>query len=256
MKIGIITDIHENVLMLREAFKMAVIHKCDEIACLGDIVGFDRRFYRHDNKRSAKECVNMVKSSCRWIVAGNHDMFAAARFPEYSNGFEFPESWFSLTAGERKSAACGQVWCYEGDVPNDLDENDIHFLKTLPEYLVVSDIGFPALFSHYIFPDLTGSTTRYIERNSQLSDVWNFMEINKVLISFSGHSHNHFPGFAYRKEIAFLKALNTNPNSSIKLGDEMVVIVLPPLAGESGRTGFSIIDSVNMRLNIISTVLA
>lgn len=255
MKIGIITDIHENILMLREALRLADLNKCDELACLGDIIGFDTRFYRYDD-HSAKECLDLVKSNCRWIVAGNHDLFAAGRLPGYSNGFEFPAGWFGLTKEERKKAAHGKVWCYEGDAPNDLKEDDIQFLNTLPEYIIIRETGFPALFSHYIFPDLTGSTTRYIERNRQLNEAWDFMKYHEVCFSFSGHSHNHFAGFAYIKQGAFLKAIHPVPNHSFNLGNEPVIIVLPPLAGEKARTGFSIIDTENMILNIIPTTIA
>ena len=48
MKIGLITDIHENANLLKEALRLAAKNKCDEIVCLGNIVGFDRRFENHD----------------------------------------------------------------------------------------------------------------------------------------------------------------------------------------------------------------
>ena len=55
MKIGLITDIHENVEKLREAIKLADIQNCDELVCLGDIVGYDHRFYSFNISRSAKK---------------------------------------------------------------------------------------------------------------------------------------------------------------------------------------------------------
>ena len=256
MKIGIITDIHENVEMLQEAIKMAAVHKCDELVCLGDIVGYDRRFYSYNAKRSAKTCLDLVRSNCRWIVAGNHDLFAAGRIPSYSNGFEYPDNWFQLNIEERKKASRGKVWCYEEDAPNDLGENEILFLSSLPEYITTSVPGITCIFSHYIFPDLTGSTTQYIERNRQLKGLWGFMDLHKVKFSFSGHSHNWFTGFAYQGKIngagSFLKAIHPVPYDNINLGDEMIMIILPPLTGEKGRTGFSIVDSDRMKINIIS----
>jgi len=112
MKIGIITDIHENVEMLREALRLASVNKCDEIVCLGDIVGYDQRFYTFIQKRSATTCLDLVRSNCRWIVPGNHDLFAAGRVPSYTNGFKYPDTWFEMNAGERKKVAQGKVWCY------------------------------------------------------------------------------------------------------------------------------------------------
>jgi len=256
MKIGIITDIHENTEMLLEALKLADANSCDEIVCLGDIVGFDRRFYKHVRNRSSKACLDLIRSNCRWIVAGNHDLFAAGRLPEYSNGFTYPGNWFRMSPEERKKSSLGKVWSYECDDPNDLDEEDCEFLKLLPEFITTSLNGVSVLFSHYIFPDLTGSTTQYIERNSQLKEAWEFMSNHHVMFSFSGHSHSSFAGFAFRNSGSFLKAIHSIPDNSFNLGNEMVVIALPPLAGEKGRTGFSIIDTDSMKLNIIPTCIS
>lgn len=252
MRIGIFTDIHENIEMLREALRLASVHKCDEIACLGDIAGYDHRFYSFNPNRSAKACLDLVRSSCRWIVPGNHDLFAAGKFPSYTNGFIYPETWFSMDHQERKKISGGKVWCYEGEEPNDLEEEDLSFLNSLPEYIILSMAGINCLLSHYIYPDFTGSTTNYIERNNQLGKLWDFMNLHQIRYSFSGHSHNHFAGLAYRGGRSFLKAIHSVPCHSFNLGDEMLMVLLPPLAGEKGRTGFSIIDSGNLKLEVIA----
>jgi predicted phosphodiesterase len=257
MRVGIITDIHENVIMLAEALKLAVSHKCDELVCLGDIVGYDPRFYSYGGTRSARVCLEMIRSSCRWIVAGNHDLFAAGRFPSFTNGLDYPDHWFKMVTEERKKASRGKIWCYEGDAPNDLGEDELLFLKSLPEYLSMDIEGIPCLFSHYLFPDLTGSTTCYVERNRQLKAHWEFMNHHRVKYSFFGHCHTTFAGFAYPGKIkgagSLFRAFHSVPADSYNLGDEKVVIMLPPLSGEKGKTGFSIMDSNYLKLNIIST---
>ncbi len=150
----------------------------------------------------------------------------------------------------------GKVWCYEGDEPNDLDDDDLLFLSSLPESITTPFTEIPILFSHYIFPDLTGSTTVYRERNNQLKNHWEFMNENKIQFSFAGHSHSSFAGFAYQGKgngvRSFLKAIHPVPYDTINLGDEMAVILLPPLSGEKGRSGFSIIDIDTKILRIIS----
>lgn len=254
MKVGIITDIHENVGMLSEALRLAELHKCDELVCLGDIIGFDSRFYKN-NKRSARACLELIRSNCRWIVAGNHDLHAASRIPSHSDGFIYPGDWFEMSAAERKKLAGGKVWSYEFDEPNDLGMDDIEFLKTLPEYIITPVNGINYLFSHYTFPDFTGSTTRYVKRNGQLKDNWKFMKSNKIQISFTGHTHNIFAGFAYRISNPFLMAIHSIPGNNFNLGNEMVIIGLLPLSGDKGRTGFSIIDFTNMKMEIVSTTL-
>ena len=256
MKIGIITDIHENVGMLQEALKQASLNKCDELVCLGDIVGYDKRFYRYYANRSAKKCLEMIRSNCRWIVPGNHDLFAARRFPVYSDGYIYPDNWFSMIPEERKRASKGKVWCYEADEPNDLSEDDIYFLKSLPEYIITPELGFEYLFSHYIFPDFTGSTTKYVERKHQLKKLWDFMSSNNIRFCFSGHAHASFTGFAYMGKAdgtaSYFKAIHSIPSNSFSLGSEPVMILLLPLTGEKGKTGFSIFDTESMKLTIVS----
>jgi predicted phosphodiesterase len=252
MRIGIITDIHENVEMLQESIRLAAVHKCDELVCLGDITGFDQRFYRYSNTRSAKACVELIRSNCRWIAAGNHDLHAAGTFPSYSNGFAYPEDWFKMNIEGRKTVSRGRVWCYEGDSPNDLDEDELVFIRKLPEQILVNVNDITCLFSHYIFPDLTGSTTRYVKRNTHLKEHWEFMNHFKVKYSFCGHFHNFFAGFAYKTINPFSKAIHSIPHNSFNLGDERVIIVIPPLAGERGRASFSMIDMKSLKFNIIA----
>ncbi|MBN2633011.1 MAG: metallophosphoesterase family protein [Bacteroidales bacterium] len=251
MRVGIITDIHENEAALAEALKMAEASKCDELACLGDIVGFDTRFFKYSQNKSASACVKMIRSGCKWIVAGNHDLNAAQRFPSFSEGFLFPADWFDKKGTERKKTSSGKVWCYENDAPPDLGEKEIEFLKGLPEFIATEEPGIPCMFSHYIFPDLSGSTTQYAERRNQMKRHWEFMENHKTSFSFIGHSHNHFAGFAYRENGSFLKAFHSLHHDNFYLGKDQAVIMLPPLSGEKGRAGFSILDTDSMNLTIV-----
>lgn len=257
MKIGIFSDIHENVNMLEKALRLAEVHQCDDLVCLGDIVGYDQRFYAYLNNRNAKACLNLIRSNCRWIVAGNHDLHAARRYPVYSNGFIFPEHWFEMNSEERKIASKGKVWCYEAEAPSNLEEDDLHFLQSLPEFIMAKIPGLNCLFSHYLFPDVSGSTTRYIERNHQLLKHWEFMFQHEVNISFSGHAHGHLTSFAYpyrnNRARSFFKAFHTVASDRFHLGDETTAIMLLPLAGDKSRTGFALFDSEQMTLNIIAT---
>lgn len=252
MKIGIITDIHENTARLNTALRLAESYGCDELACLGDITGYDSRFYRYSNTRSAKECVNIVRLNFRWIVAGNHDLFAARKIPAYSNGFEFPPDWFEMDPEKRKKAAKGKVWSHEYDDPNDLGESDIEFIRSLPEFVTAEADGLSCLFSHYIYPDFSGSTTRYVERNHQTCLAWDFLEARNITYSFSGHSHQAFAGFSYKSGGNYLKAIHTFPGNRFNLGNNPVIVILPPLSGEQGRSGFSIVDTESRTVSIIT----
>ncbi len=251
MKLGLITDIHENVTMLEAVLKMADSLGCDELACLGDITGYDRRFYNYHFRRSARQCISLIRASCRWVVAGNHDLFAAGRLPAWSNGFSYPENWFQMSPSERRSASGGLVWSFDGEDPNDLAGDELEYLNAIPEYEIVSDDGLTLLLSHYIYPDFTGSTTRHVEKQRHIRELWKFMSHNGIHLSLSGHSHKPFAYFSHHRALSFLHAIHPVPNDSIYLGHEMAMILLPPLTGGNGRTSFSVIDTGTSMLNLM-----
>lgn len=253
MKIGIITDIHENTRLLEEALRMMSAHGCDEIACLGDMVGYDGRFYNYERERSASNCLRLIRSNCKWITLGNHDINAAGIFPSYSNGFSYPGNWYEIDPAQRKKISSGKVWCYEGEASNDLTEDDIQYLQGIPEFIITSFEGFSFLFTHYFAPDFTGSTTNYIERGFQLRQHWQTMSENRARFSFSGHSHSHFTGFAYHSSASYSKAIHSFSGNEFYLGKDMGAAILPPLSGEKGRRGFSVLDTDNMILNIFTS---
>jgi hypothetical protein len=45
----------------------------------------------------------------QWVVAGNHDLFAASRQPSWANGFTYPRNWFTLTSEERAAVSADMV---------------------------------------------------------------------------------------------------------------------------------------------------
>ena len=66
MRIAVISDIHGNLAAL-EAVLAAVAGRCDQVWCLGDVVGYGAR---------PNECVDVVRDRCRVVLAGNHDLAA------------------------------------------------------------------------------------------------------------------------------------------------------------------------------------
>jgi diadenosine tetraphosphatase ApaH/serine/threonine PP2A family protein phosphatase len=77
VRIAVISDIHGNLAAL-EAVLAAVAGRCDQVWCLGDVVGYGAR---------PNECVDVVRDRCRVVLAGNHDLAAcgaedASRFSQ------------------------------------------------------------------------------------------------------------------------------------------------------------------------------
>ena len=152
MKLGLITDIHEQAASLERVLASAHRLGCNEIACLGDIAGFDHDLYPADQGRSASECVRMVKENCRWVVGGNHD---------------------------RESPAPRQ----------DLTEADFEYLSSLPDSLIIKPDTSKILLSHYLYPDFTGPSMVFIRRLNQLEDLFEYLTEQEISLAFAGHDH-------------------------------------------------------------------
>lgn len=67
MKIGIISDIHANLEALTRALEALAGSGVDQIACLGDIVGYGA---------NPNECIELVRRHCSLVLMGNHDQAA------------------------------------------------------------------------------------------------------------------------------------------------------------------------------------
>ncbi|MBU0765141.1 MAG: metallophosphoesterase family protein [Bacteroidetes bacterium] len=189
MKLGILSDIHEDVVGLEKALKLLEKKGCDEIACLGDIVGFSDMYYPFRETCNAAECIRLVRENCRYSLAGNHDLFVAKKIPEYTAGFNYPENWYQLTLSERLIMADRKVWDYLGEPEPDLDEKSLHYLKELPEYLVIETERKKLFLSHFNYPDLTGSRKKYPSSPLHLIGHFRFAEKHGCTVSFSGHGH-------------------------------------------------------------------
>lgn len=64
MRIAIISDIHSNLSALKAVLEKISRVGCDQIICLGDIVGYGPY---------PNECIELLKESCQLTLMGNHD---------------------------------------------------------------------------------------------------------------------------------------------------------------------------------------
>lgn len=222
MKLGLITDIHEQSGSLERALVSAAKMGCDELVCLGDIIGFDADLYSGNGKRSAAECVRLVKENCRSVVCGNHDL-------------EIP------------------------DTGNDLTEPDLEYLHSLPEFIKVRAGEAEILLSHYLYPDFTGSSMVFVRRSNQLHDLFGYLQQQNISLAFAGHDHPSGVGFGYPGKPGwrsqYLRAFHYMPFSRYEMDGQMVVCLLPALANRLGRPGFSVWDSDSNTLDILQLTL-
>lgn len=85
MRIVIISDIHEDGTRLNQAITRLERQNCDQLVCLGDMAGFDKRFYGYETIRNLSYCLNLIRANCTHVIAGNHDFFVMKKIPEWNH---------------------------------------------------------------------------------------------------------------------------------------------------------------------------
>lgn len=195
MKLGILTDLHEDCLSLVRALQLFEKEKCDEVVCLGDITGFNVRNYKHLHVRNAHECIQLVRQHCAEVIIGNHDLHHIRKLPTYSNGFEYPSNWYDLAFDEKKSIGEGKVFLYDDfELSPLLGKDDIAYLTELPELVVKEIDGMSILLTHFAYPDITGSRSYYPRTLEEGNMHLSYIVENNCHIGITGHFH--YPGVA------------------------------------------------------------
>lgn len=190
MKIGLLSNIHDNIHKLKDAIHILKREKSEFIVCLGDIVGSTVPHCLHYfDKRASSECIQMVSQFCDVSVIGNHDLNAIWKLPKYTADFKYPKNWFKLDYFTKKDESKGKIWLYENELPTLLGRKDRMFLIALPEIHFKNFDEDTLMFSHYAYPDPSGSTSITYRNPRYLRKHFKYMEVHNSKISFSGHEH-------------------------------------------------------------------
>lgn len=250
MKIAFITDIHEDQLSLKEALNKIEQIGADEIVCLGDIIGYTKDYSDYSESRNARECLDLIKTNCKQIILGNHDMHAAHIIPQHSDVFNFPPNWYAMNVFQKESLSDGEIWLPEKDeLDPRLESEDIDYLKTLPEYDVRKCNDFNLMYAHYIYPNLSGLHKHFKKKRRQLSAHFDWMHEHDCKISFGGHGHYPEMWIAQQRgdkidRPTFVKnSVYTVSNEA----DTKTIIGIPPIT-RSGRSGFCIFDTQELTI--------
>jgi predicted phosphodiesterase len=247
MKIGFITDIHEDVQNLKRAFSVLEKEKCDTLICLGDIVGFTIPFYRYIESRNAEECIRLVKENCSVVVAGNHDLYAVKKTPYHKAGFNYPENWYELDYDIRSKKAKNRIWLYEdNELRCKISGNAKEYLLGLNETEVREYGDKKFLFSHFCYPDFSGSAIFFPREPFHLKKHFDYMRENNCLVSISGHGHPEGTIIVDENKFSFSGFGNH------KLLDEPHWIVIPCVARTSRLNGVMVMDASSGEFKTIS----
>ena len=249
MKIALISDIHEDYNNLIRAARLIEKHRCNEVLCLGDIVGFSVPWYTYFDSRNANLCVRWVKENCRFAIAGNHDLYAVRKIPKASvRGFVYPQDWYRLPFSQRSNMAAGSLWLYEdNELSAMLDDDARDYLLNLPEEKIVTFDGIRCLFTHFIQPDTTGSATRFLLTFSDLHPHLQYIQQKECTLGFSGHMHCDGLMKTFHHHDLMAKGFNRKVKTA-----SPDWIGLPSVTGAKNSAGFLIWDTEQQTVEAVS----
>lgn len=255
MQIAIISDIHEDINSLLKAIEICNKSGIDKIICLGDITGFAEKYYNFSLTRNANESINLINRSCFASVSGNHDLFLIKKVPKYTHSFEYPDDWYLLSFENRIHLSQNKIWTYEDENYTSINEENERFLKSLNEFEVLDFNNIKVFISHYLFPDLSGSTVLKRLTKSRLDTHLSFVKNNECNVSFVGHQHAEGV-IIYHKKKSFLESIFLKKMHFIHFGNEGIisndsVIIVPSIALSNRKSGFVTFDTESRKIRAI-----
>ena len=243
MRIGLICDIHEDVQSLKEALRQLEKRNCDELICLGDIVGYDIACHGPGPKRNPSTCIAAVKSNCRYVVAGNHDLFALKKIPQSVHAFQYPSNWYQLSLDDRRALSGNRVWLYETESSTTrLNRSERKYLESLPEHIVLKCDNLNIYLSHSLHPDLTGTLMLHPHNPWELREHLQILKGNGCLYGFSGHMHPNGIFIGRENDIREISF------GELKLEQNPAQYSCPGIADSRGRQGYTIVDCAKMAI--------
>ena len=246
MRLAIISDIHEDHLSLQAALSAIEKFSCEEIICLGDISGYSIPYYNYLNRRNAHACLSLVRSNCKIVILGNHDIHAGSILPRHCNFFDFPDNWYQLNYHQRHKLANNTLWLHEENDLNPLyKEDDLEYLRSLPEYAVMEANGKNILFTHYVYPNISGLKKEFYTYRDEFYQHFYYMDSMKCSVSFTGHTHVR--GFF----VATKHKFKQYRYKRYRIREEPVCFGIPPITNQNKRNGFCIFDTDNNSIKVI-----
>lgn len=166
MKLGIITDIHNNITALEAIMAQLRQRQCDRIICCGDIIGIGP--CPEQTVQYMRKIPNLI------AVRGNHERYLLEGMPE-----EFPND-------ERMEY--GEVLHHKWE-HSQLSAESVSFLQKLPlcERLEVG--GYKIAVMHYCM-NTEGQYVNYTPNPSESDLVQMFSDVADCDIVLFGHDHS------------------------------------------------------------------
>ena len=170
MKIGIISDIHSNIIALKACIEYMESVSCDEYLFLGDYVSDTP--YTRETLDFLYEF--MKKAPCQFL-RGNREEYMLAQREAIANHRE-KEKW------SWNSASGNLLFAYE-----QLDDNDFRFFENLPITFEYKKESYPAITCCHGSPSSSRELLLIGQDNTK---AW----LDKVDTEYLICAHTHFPG--------------------------------------------------------------
>lgn len=225
VRLAILSDIHEDYENLRMIVGRAEARGFDKLICLGDISGFSPPYYENENSRNAPACLALLREKCEIIIAGNHDIYAAG-----------------LDPGLPENLKGQETWPHEEDLDPGYSEEEISFLASLPFYEILPSPAGNILFSHYVYPNLSGYVKGFYNGEKEFIEHFAFMLDHECRLCFTGHTHHW--GF-YKVHPGRFKRYRY---TGTKIRSFPALIGIPPTTRNEHRSSFCIFDTSSLRL--------
>jgi len=245
MRFAVISDIHEDAENLQLAMKHIVKSDVDEIICLGDVVGFEKSYYKFNDTRSAKRCLEILNHHSVHILAGNHELNQANRLPFFNKDIGFPDDWYSIPLKDKIHRYEHLFFLYMNEEPSDLNKKEIQQLKNLKSWQIFNTNPYCILFSHFIYPDINGNSMSFYNHKKNFQTHFNWMKLSDVRFSFVGHLHLNGIGIL-RKERLRLKKFGL-----YSLSTDLQIIFCPAIARGRSTSGYVIFDTDDLEVEAV-----
>lgn len=170
MKIGIVSDIHSNVVALKECIKHFEEQGCEEFFFLGDFIS--DAFY---TRETMDFIYDFMESHTCHILRGNREEYMINQRSDRLKG-NTDRIW-------NKSSCCGNLlFAYE-----QLNDNDIDFFESLPITFRYHKEGFPDIICCHGSPE---STRELLQLDGVNTRDW----LDKIDADYLICGHTHYPG--------------------------------------------------------------
>lgn len=235
MRIGIVSDIHEDIIMLEKAVELLKKQGMDVLVCLGDITGYSPKYYTH--QPDANACINFLREHNAIVVSGNHDLFTSRKLPSYHKEKKIPEHWYELTHGEQSEISKDRLWLYESETLPGISSENFEYLLHLPEWHILENGSEKYMFSHFFKPDIAGIERRFPAILLEIREHFRFMKEQGCLHSFVGHWHTPGP-------MLLSRFFWSHPvHQSRVLSSKHRVVICPAIVGGAHKSGCVLFDT-------------